>query len=731
MKKSFLLINSVLVLTILLVIALIGIKVVKAQFPTGPSGPAGCWCEQITGSCGTTPISCPAGTVGTAVSRCHKVSYRKVCSPGAPNQVLNCPAASETWEDDFSGCRTVSGTISASGTCSGSSPAVNLTWNITGVSSCYVFREGRGSSIFSTSCNTSYTDKDSSLRLGTSYNYYVSDTSSGANRIASASAITPSSCGSPTPSNLPCQSSCTATSQCTQGLTCVEGKCVNNNCATDTDCVCGNVPSQTYSATLTGPVEVNVGQSFNLNWTCSSSIQGRNLTAVRMDASPAPSGWNRVMSTTANGVISTQINEPTDFHVYCFWGIDMAEARKSVGIIAAVNTPPTGSLTVNDCGLVTANVSDTNNTSGGNMTVRLYGRVEGSSTLRLITLSSPYSSGSIPANQSVTLSFDQNAFARSYGYGRTYLYLDTRDILPNGSAGSYVRVVGGSAADSYVINNPATYSGQCDVSYKLLVNDDDKTCQVVGSIVNPDGSCQLPGANNFVWKAPVREFMQDYGGDIKVKMVGNARSYANTDNDRCNVPETDDEQTFFEDTFTRECAIPDSIKITDLSNNEDVDGDKPVVIYSQPALGQPRYDDVLAEAQCTDGTLFNLDAANIIEGNSGKWEYGDLADCSYSSVDGSIPPFNIKRQSGFDIYRITAGDNATDCDGSVRAIIINYVLLDRGGSGELEFWGRLTGTKTVEVKAGDRVSEEFKYTGDVITNPPPGFDKFIEPYVGE
>lgn len=388
-------------------------------------------------------------------------------------------------------------------------------------------------------------------------------------------------------------------------------------------------------------------------------------------------------------------------HDYSGCHLSNGSTKSDVYNSACKDDAPTASIVSIDCGRIRVRASDPDRS--GPVTIRLQYRAPNGGYYTYTTTSvSDY-----------TFTFDQDALARSRGWGTYTWDVDVRNIYPDGSSGSYSYNV---SSGTYTIYNPADYTDRCDRVYNIYINGDDKTSQLQGDI----------STGVLTWRSRVKELMLDYDGSLDVEVMADYNSWS-VANNRCNTPsENPTQTTVFEEHLDIDCAVP---RVIDISTIPD---ENPIELVSEvEELGQKKSVDLYAQVRClyksdelNEGydKTFEVRTENIIEPDTGEWRFGDLDACSPGI---SVVTVNSEQ------YTLTAGDNATDCDDSIRAIIYQYILPDQGTSGESENWDRLEGTKNVFIDAGARVSEEFQYTGDVITNPPPGFDKFIQPYVSE
>ncbi len=158
-----------------------------------------------------------------------------------------------------------------------------------------------------------------------------------------------------------------------------------------------------------------------------------------------------------------------------------------------------------------------------------------------------------------------------------------------------------------------------------------------------------------------------------------------------------------------DCPVPELISFDpndiELSSLDDQD----------PQL--PLSENVSLEVKCTDGTTLpivppnsNLGAGNV------DWDLNDLQVCSTGFEINSLGGGNYQVNSGVTVLG--------KCEDVAILTIDSY--LHNGFD-----WGSLIGRLNVSIVGGTRVAEEFVYSGDLLVNPPPGFEKLYLPELVE
>jgi|GEM_PF-3099626 len=115
--------------------------------------------------------------------------------------------------------------------------------------------------------------------------------------------------------------------------------------------------------------------------------------------------------------------------------------------------------------------------------------------------------------------------------------------------------------------------------------------------------------------------------------------------------------------------------------------------------------------KCTDDTLLSIVTANS-DINDIAWDYNDLSVCSTG--------FDISPADA-DTFDVTAGLTVLGvCEDVAIATLANFTY---GGFD----WGQIQGRLNVRIVGGQSVAEEFIYSGDLLSDPPPGFEKLYLP----
>ncbi len=272
---------------------------------------------------------------------------------------------------------------------------------------------------------------------------------------------------------------------------------------------------------------------------------------------------------------------------------------------------------------------------------------------------------------------------------------------------------------SYTKINEATYSGanRCDVYYQLYVNGTqmnwgaanenkygylDGNCSQINYNVSPinysyyTGSCTSSLIN---WKARVKGVMAD-GGKVNLRVVGHNDKYTAVFTGPCNSPSLSRVvgQEEFLQTKDYQCSIPQGIGL----DPDNLDFDYTDVSFN----GLP--ENVDATIRCT----LNDEIVDITT-NTVDIRKGELEACFNVVLVGQSAPYNI--------YNVSDNYLVSRCEGSVNFHIGDYLY-------DGENWGPMNGALSLYYNpATDNTSERFEYSGDVIVNPPPGFDQFIFP----
>lgn len=272
---------------------------------------------------------------------------------------------------------------------------------------------------------------------------------------------------------------------------------------------------------------------------------------------------------------------------------------------------------------------------------------------------------------------------------------------------------------SYTKINEATYSAasRCDIYYDYFVNNTpmgwgvasenkygylDGNCAAANYNVSPmnynyhTGTCT---ASTITWKARVKGVMAD-GGKVNLRVVGHNDKYTAVFTGPCNTPSLTSVvgQEAFTSTKDYACSIPQGIKLE--PNSLDFD-------YTDVSFaGTP--ENVNATIQCT----LNNEITDITT-NTVVVTKGELEACFNVDLVNQSNPYNT--------YTVSDNYLVSRCDGNVNFHIDDYLFNG-------ENWGPMNGNLSLYYNpAQSNTSERFEYSGDVIVNPPPGFEEFIFP----
>jgi len=273
-------------------------------------------------------------------------------------------------------------------------------------------------------------------------------------------------------------------------------------------------------------------------------------------------------------------------------------------------------------------------------------------------------------------------------------------------------------ANKFVLNvlGEETYPADCEGKYKLRVYDEDlyqknpvgslidETAFQASNVINWQPSLAKANIQSINKKTLRYEVTGCFNVYTCTRYVGSA-CVAKTSREICTI--------IGSAVKSYNCPVPEIISFNPADVElESLDNNSPGV--DAPAEQKP----VDVSIKCTDGTLLDMnDPESGSDAGDVTWDYNDLRVCSTG--------FDIAQIGNQQRYNVTAGVTVIGtCEDVATATLAHFTY----GSFD---WGQLRGRLNVRIKGGASVAEEFVYSGDLLSDPPPGFEKLYLPELAE
>lgn len=268
------------------------------------------------------------------------------------------------------------------------------------------------------------------------------------------------------------------------------------------------------------------------------------------------------------------------------------------------------------------------------------------------------------------------------------------------------------------VYEPLEYpSDDCDALYQLAIyNEDVYEDDPAGSLIERTA---WQDNNVFDWQPEVATLnIQDLNDmTLRYEVIGSFDSY------KCNhyvsgecVEYVLDQNDIIFPVGTAikdyNCPVPETISFSDSSGDANMElesldnGASPVL---PPEDGE--YDDATVTITCTDNSTLQITSSDS-DIDDFDWDYNDLAVCSTGFFIDKLNNSQIRATAGVTVLGV--------CEDVALATLTNFTY---GGFD----WGQLQGRLNVRIVGGQSVAEEFVYSGDLLSDPPPGFEKLYLP----
>ena len=503
----------------------------------------------------------------------------------------------------------------------------------------------------------------------------------------------------------PCNSSCTKNSECTTNYCYFDqsqtGFCRNSSCKTDTDCVCDSqqegqngVCGSSLNNCTKGTLQDTTDSSTHYLWNCLGSGGGSTASC---SLAKSQGGVNGSCGSSNNSCLTGTLQDTTDSSTHYLWNCLGSGGGSTASCSVAKPCVPSCVGKCTDPKKYTNQVCG-NDGCGGNC--------YGSNVRPTASLGDVYAGGAPiyaydpQGRVNVYLTHDGNPMATlnisgNYTYRFTPSYGTHRVCLvyvydnPSGDRFTVNR------CDNYTHYNPDDYKPSCTKRYELW---------------NDGLLLATSDTNTFTYTDQVKRIMVDKGGVLNYQV----RAYVDQKCWRFYTPPPDREPTEYHklnnytlrEVVNFDCSIPESIKIDPASLTFDY-----------------RNDSMMNDGGCNGSVIGEKCPTAVVECTHG--EHIDITENTVEIRKGELEAcFDVVlayQNRPYNIYSVSDNYLISKCLGEVNFYIADFLF-------DNENWGPLNGYLSLEYNpATDNTSERFEYSGDVIVNPPPGFDQFIFP----